>query len=101
MIKLSSWKEIEIKQKTRWIVKKYNEILSWNVNLKFNPNNWADQDIELPAINISRAEEFLVSALSWLSIEELDQLSENDYNLILWEINDQKQFPWWWNLEKN
>lgn len=84
-----NWADVEVEFKsvyTRWIDKEFQKILfNWvkaNTSLVMNANQWVDMNLE----NIQDANDYLVKAMTNLNEEQIEQLSIDDYNKILAEI---------------
>lgn len=84
-----NWADVEVEFKsvyTRWIDKEFQKILfNWvkaNTSFVMNANQWVDMNLE----NIQDANDYLVKAMTNLSNEQIEQLSIDDYNKILAEI---------------
>ena len=81
-----NWADVEVEFKsayTRWVDKEFQKILFKNV--KENTNaiaEWVEMNLE----NIQDANDYLVKAMTNLSDEQIAQLSIDDYNKILAEI---------------
>lgn len=79
-------REVEIKTKTRKIMREVNEaLLDW-VEL----NNFDGSDIKFPAKNADKSEEVLVKLMTWLNQNEIDNLTEEEYLDIKEEITKKK-----------
>lgn len=81
-----NWADVEIEftsTYTRWIDKEFQKILFRDV--KANTNT-ATQGIDLSLENIQDANDYLVKAMTNLTDEQIQQLSIDDYNKILAEI---------------
>ena len=81
-----NWADVEITfapTYTRWIDKEFNKILFKDV--KANTNT-ATQWIELNLENVQDANDYLVKAMTNLTDEQIEQLSIDDYNKIIAEI---------------
>lgn len=84
---LINWKEIVLKPYTRGIARQVNEKMLEGVIVK----QGAEAQMEVPAINWEKSEALLVSLMSWLSPQELDDLSVSDYEELKKEINKEIQ----------
>lgn len=90
-------KEITIWKYTRWIDRDYNIILldwipkmpKFDFNLDWSVKETLDIDPKF-ASNIQKANDFLVSKMTWLSQTEIDDLSIKDFENIIIEINKVK-----------
>ena len=60
------------------------------VQLVPDPETGLMNQSPIPVLNASRATEYLVSAMSGLSVDELDKLSPKDYAKISEAVNDAK-----------
>lgn len=81
-----NWADVEVEfasTYTRWIDKEFQKILFKDV--KANTNT-ASQWIEMNVENIQDANDYLVKAMTNLNEEQISQLSIDDYNKILAEI---------------
>lgn len=81
-----NWADVEIEftsTYTRWIDKEFQKILFKDV--KANTNS-ATQWIEMNVENIQDANDYLVKAMTNLNEEQIANLSIDDYNKILAEI---------------
>lgn len=68
---------------TRWIDKEFNKILFKDVKANTNTaSQWIDVNLE----NIQDANDYIVKAMTNLTEEQIAQLSIDDYNKILAEI---------------
>ena len=76
--------DVEIKSTyTRWIDKEFNKILFKDVKANTNTaSQWIDVNLE----NIQDANDYIVKAMTNLTDEQIAQLSIDDYNKILAEI---------------
>jgi len=81
-----NWADVEVQftsAYTRWIDKEFNKILfKW---VKANTNSisqWVEMNLE----NVQDANDYIVKAMTNLNEEQIAQLSINDYNDILAEI---------------
>lgn len=73
---------------TRWIDKEFQKILfKW---VKANTNTATTQWIDLDMENVQDANDYLVKAMTNLNEEQIAQLSIEDYNKILAEIDKSK-----------
>ena len=81
-----SWADVEVEFKsayTRWVDKEFQKILFKNVKANTNAiAEWVEMNLE----NIQDANDYLVKAMTNLSDEQIAQLSIDDYNKILAEI---------------
>ncbi len=84
-----NWTDVEVEFKsvyTRWIDKEFQKILfNWvkaNTSIAMNSNQWIDMNLE----NVQDANDYLVKAMTNLNEEQIANLSINDYNDILAEI---------------
>lgn len=86
-----NWEEIEVTMTstyTRWIDKEFQKILfRW---VKANTNTATTQWIDLDMENVQDANDYLVKAMTNLNEEQIEQLSIEDYNKILAEIEKSK-----------
>lgn len=80
-------REIELKPYTRGIDKEFNKVLFENT--KSMLVDWK-QNLDIPPMNIQNANDYLVSAMTWLTADEIENLPVEDYEEILEEINKQK-----------
>lgn len=80
-------REIELKPYTRGIDKEFNKVLFENT--KSMLVDWK-QNLDIPPMNIQNANDYLVSAMTWLTAEEIENLPVEDYEEILEEINKVK-----------
>ena len=81
-----NWADVEVEftsTYTRWIDKEFQKILFKDV--KANTNS-ATQWIEMNVENIQDANDYLVKAMTNLNEEQIANLSIDDYNKILAEI---------------
>lgn len=81
-----NWADVEIEftsTYTRWIDKEFQKILFKDV--KANTNT-ATQWIDLSLENVQDANDYLVKAMTNLNEEQIAQLSIDDYNKILAQI---------------
>lgn len=76
--------DVEIKSTyTRWIDKEFNKILFKDVKANTNTaSQWIDVNLE----NIQDANDYIVKAMTNLTDEQIAQLSIDDYNKILAEV---------------
>ena len=75
---------------TRWIDKEFQKILFKNVKANTSTTSqWIDLDLE----NIQDANDYIVKAMTNLNEEQIADLSIDDYNKILAEIEKIK-IPW-------
>ena len=86
-------KEIELKKYTRKIDREYNKLLMDGINIKVPELdiNWEaipekEYDSKLIS-NMQTANDYLVVNMTWLSQDEVDDLSPEEYNQIITEIN--------------
>lgn len=82
-----NWADVEItftSTYTRWIDKEFQKILFKGV--KANTNTASTQWVDINAENIQDANDYLVKAMTNLNEEQIAQLSINDYNNIIAEI---------------
>ena len=81
-----NWADVEVAFKsayTRWVDKEFQKILFKNVKANTNAiAEWVEMNLE----NIQDANDYLVKAMTNLSDEQIAQLSIDDYNKILAEI---------------
>ena len=81
-----NWADVEVEftsTYTRWIDKEFQKILFRDVKANTNTaTQWIDMNLE----NIQDANDYLVKAMTNLNEEQISQLSINDYNNILAEI---------------
>ncbi len=81
-----NWADVEVEFKsayTRWVDKEFQKILFKNVKANTNAiAEWVEMNLE----NIQDANDYLVKAMTNLSYEQIAQLSIDDYNKILAEI---------------
>ncbi len=81
-----NWADVEVEFKsayTRWVDKEFQKILFKNVKANTNAiAEWVEMNLE----NIQDANDYLVKAMTNLSDEQIAQLSIDDYNKILAEI---------------
>ena len=81
-----NWADVEItftSTYTRWIDKEFQKILFKDVKANTNTaTQWIDMSLE----NIQDANDYLVKAMTNLNEEQIAQLSINDYNNIIAEI---------------
>ncbi len=81
-----NWADVEVEFKsayTRWVDKEFQKILFKNVKANTNAiAEWVEMNLE----NIQDANDYLVKAMTNLSDEQIAQLSIDDYNNILAEI---------------
>lgn len=81
-----NWADVEVEFKsayTRWVDKEFQKILFKNVKANTNAiAEWVEMNLE----NIQDANDYLVKAMTNLSDEQIEQLSIDDYNKILAEI---------------
>lgn len=84
-----NWTDVEVEFKsvyTRWVDKEFQKILfNWvkaSTSIAMNSNQWIDMNLE----NIQDANDYLVKAMTNLSDEQIANLSIDDYNKILAEI---------------
>ena len=87
--KLLSWETITISEnKTRKIAREFNNaLLDWsNVSAKW--------DVSINANNAEKANDYLVWAMTWLSQDQIDELSNDEYIKILSIINKESDNPW-------
>ena len=80
-------REIELKAYTRGIDKEFNKVLFENT--KSMLVDWK-QNLDIPPMNIQNANDYLVSAMTWLTADEIENLPVEDYEEILEEINKVK-----------
>lgn len=81
-----NWADVEVEftsTYTRWIDKEFQKILFKDV--KANTNT-AMQGIDMNLENIQDANDYLVKAMTNLNEQQIEQLSIDDYNKILAEI---------------
>jgi len=76
---------------TRKIDRQFNEILFKNVNVSLL-ENWT-KDLTLNPFDIQLAQDYLISALTDLKPEEVDELSIEDYQTILEKVSAIKNPP--------
>jgi len=76
---------------TRKIDRQFNEILFKNVNASLL-ENWT-KDLTLNPFDIQLAQDYLISALTDLKPEEVDELSIEDYQTILEKVSAIKTPP--------
>lgn len=81
-----NWADVEVEftsAYTRWVDKEFQKILFKNVKANTNAiAEWVEMNLE----NIQDANDYLVKAMTNLSDEQIAQLSIDDYNKILAEI---------------
>ena len=81
-----NWADVEVEftsTYTRWVDKEFQKILFKNVKANTNAiAEWVEMNLE----NIQDANDYLVKAMTNLSDEQIAQLSIDDYNKILAEI---------------
>lgn len=79
-----NWKTIEIKSiYTRKIDREFNEILFAGTKANTSNPNWIDVEL----VNIQKANDYVIKAMTNLTEQEIDELSASDYNKILEEVN--------------
>ncbi len=85
-------KEITLLPYSRGIAKQVNEKLLDGVMAK---SEWGQEQMNMPVINIDRAEELAIQLVSGLTIEEMDALSIEDYNELkkFVDVNVKKNVP--------
>lgn len=82
-----NWADVEVEFKsvyTRWIDKEFQKILFKGA--KANTSTASTQWVEMNVENIQDANDYLVKAMTNLTEEQIEQLSIDDYNKILAEI---------------
>lgn len=81
-----NWADVEVvftSTYTRWIDKEFQKILFKDVKANTNSvSQWVEMNLE----NIQDANDYLVKAMTNLNEEQIAQLSIDDYNKILEEI---------------
>lgn len=88
------WKEKELKIATvytRAIDRGFNDIILKDSTTWVNEKN--ETKITLSPIQISRANDFLLVAMAWLTTNEVDSLDMNTYNEVLEAVQKVKT-PW-------
>lgn len=92
-------KEIELKKYTRKIDREYNKLLMDWINIKVPELdiNWdaipeKEYDSKLIS-NMQTANDYLVVNMTWLSQDEVDDLSIEDYNNIFNEVSKLQKTP--------
>lgn len=76
--KTIEFKKIYTREVDRW----YNNILmEWVVARA------SSKDIDIPLCNIQKANDYIVLWMTNLTEEELNAMSSEDFNKVLWEIN--------------
>ena len=85
-------KELVFNKYTRWIDRDYNIKLTQGLIIKM-PEDWVAQtEFEWKQMeNMQVANDILVNKMTWLSFDEIDDLSLEDYNLIITEITKIKE----------
>lgn len=82
-----NWADVEVEitsTYTRWIDKEFNKILFKDVKANTSTaTQWIDLNLE----NIQDANDYLVKAMTNLNEEQISNLSIEDYNKILAEID--------------
>ena len=83
------WKNIEIKEfLTRKISREYTTLLLWDNKI------WSDWQVQVSIKDSERANDYLITSMTWLTQNELDELNIDDYtnifNLIELKKNPQK-----------
>ena len=78
-------KEIVFNKYTRWIDREYNNLISWWCSI----SDLQNQNITIE--NMQKSNDFLVNKMTWLTQKEIDDLENNEYNLIITEINKIKE----------
>lgn len=85
-IQLSNKKIIKIKEiYTRKIDREFNSILMKDSNSDYD-TNWIPK-ISFKPDQIYIAQDYLVKSMTWLTQEDIDEMSVKDYDLILTTIN--------------
>ena len=92
-------KEIVFNKYTRWIDRDYQKILTeWlkiqmpKLNEKWEVIPETEYDWKYME-NMQRANDFLVNKMTWLTQDEIDNLSIKDFDLLINEINKLKETP--------
>lgn len=79
-------REIIVWNKTRKIAREINNaLLDWVIVKDISSGNF-----EFPATNVDKANEVAVRLLCGLSQAELDNIDEEEYQELLWEISKKK-----------
>lgn len=80
---------------TRKINREYNEILLKGAEVG------STGDFNVSAENADKANDYLVKAMTWKTQEEIDEMSQKDFEDILIKINKIKSTPWQSNDTKD
>ena len=82
-------KEVEIKNAyTRKIDREYSEIMfEW---MTVTPQQLQTGNFQVSLENLQKANDYLIMQMTWLSQDELDEMTSADYNKLLEEINNIK-----------
>lgn len=81
-------KTIELKPYTRGIERKVNEKMLEGVEMS---SSGETQSMNVPAINASKAQDYMIELMTWLWQEELDALTIEDYNKLAKECQNAKE----------
>lgn len=93
MLKIESlWREVELLPRTRKISRQINEALFKWIVIKNLQWVWKSDDLNLdiPMENIEKSNELAVKLLFGLTQDEIDNLSEEDFVLLVSEISKKK-----------
>lgn len=83
-------RELELLPKTRKMTRQINEVLfSW-VDIWVNSVNQKDMDLQIPMMNIEKSNELSIKLMYWLSDEEIDFLSDEEFTNLLENITKKK-----------
>lgn len=82
-------KEVEIsKIYTRKIDREYSEIMfNW---MTVTPQQLQTGSFQVSLENLQKANDYLIMQMTWLSPDELDEMTNEDYNTLLQEIEKMK-----------
>lgn len=82
-------KEVEIsKIYTRKMDREFNEMcFQW---MKVTPSQLTSGNFEVDIANLQKANDYLIMQMTWLTQDELDGMSSEDYNKVLQEVEKMK-----------
>ena len=76
-------KEVTIADRTRKMTREINKELFKGVSVDVSVANAGDMDMNIPMENIEASNEITIKLLCWLSQEELDKLTDEEFTLLL------------------
>lgn len=82
-------KEVEVsKIYTRKMDREFNEMcFQW---MKVTPSQLTSGTFEVDISNLQKANDYLIMQMTWLTQDELDGMSSEDYNKVLQEVEKMK-----------